>query len=76
MTDNLFHICDGEFVITHRKGVFYQRQVYHRAGRLFVRIGSGFAALLRHGTSGADEAIDDWGTVEPVFDKLGRAVRK
>jgi len=76
MTDNLFHICDDSFVITHRRGTYHQRQVYQRGHRLFLKVGAGFIGLTRRGTTHTDENVEEIAcTFEVGYDKLGRAVR-
>lgn len=76
MADNLFHICEGSFVITYRKGLEFQRQVFERSGRLYIKSGAGFASLTRNGTSLPDESVVEQSIeFQTGFDKLGRMIR-
>lgn len=67
---NLFHVIQDAFVIVRSKGVYTQRKVYRRLGRLYAQHGSGYVTIGDAGTSGPDQTIEGYEGFSPIKGKL------
>lgn len=68
--DNLFHVVDDGFVITHSRGVYRQCQMYRRGKTLYAKVAGGFVRLLARG--GTTALAISWDHIElPPGLKLG-----
>jgi hypothetical protein len=57
---DLFHVVeDATVILRNKKGVYRQAKVYHRGGRLYAGLGSGFVRLMQRGTSNPDVSWED-----------------